>query len=60
MPWTYVAGGAPGTELRDQDQDMLEDAGGDVLRVPHAGHLLPWENPRGLPRALGYAVYAAC
>lgn len=37
---------------------MLEEAGGEVLRVPHAGHLLPWENPRGLARALAHAVYA--
>ena len=58
MPWTYVAGGAAGTELTDQDQHMLEEAGAEVLRVPHAGHLLPWQNPRGLARALAHAVYA--
>jgi pimeloyl-ACP methyl ester carboxylesterase len=58
MPWTYVAGGDAGTELTDQDQDMLEEAGADVLRVPHAGHLVPWENPRGLARALDDAVHA--
>jgi pimeloyl-ACP methyl ester carboxylesterase len=58
IPRTYVAGGAAGTELTDRDQDMLEEAGAGVLRVPHAAHLLPWENPRGLARALAHAVHA--
>jgi pimeloyl-ACP methyl ester carboxylesterase len=56
LPRTYIAGGSPGSELGAQDHATLEQARIDVIRVPDAGHLLPWENPRCLSDALADTV----
>lgn len=55
MPSVCVRGETPDSELFGED-DKLRAAGIDVLVVPDAGHLLPWENPEGLAEALRIAV----
>ena len=56
LPRAYIAGGSPGSELGEEDHARLEQASIDVIRIPDAGHLLPWENPRCLSDALADTV----
>jgi pimeloyl-ACP methyl ester carboxylesterase len=56
MPRVYIAGGAAGSEVGDVGHATLEQAGVEVLRVPDAAHLLPWENGAGLAAALDRAA----
>jgi pimeloyl-ACP methyl ester carboxylesterase len=56
LPRAYIAGASPGSELGEEDHATLEQASIDVIRIPEAGHLLPWENPRHLSGALADTV----